>query len=62
MSTMEPDQNERDISEENSGMHVDPKQIDEDKEDGETKPARGLSDEVVEGETKDSADDPEEPE
>ncbi|MBV8483866.1 MAG: hypothetical protein JO077_13500 [Verrucomicrobia bacterium] len=61
MSSISPGQDEGDIWEEPPRTDVHPEGSDEGKEN-ETAPARGLSDEVIDGETEDAADDPKKPE
>lgn len=58
MSVKDP---EGDIPEEPSKTDFKPEEVDEAEENEEIKPARGLSDEIVEDETEDVADDPAKP-
>lgn len=58
MSVKDP---EGDIPEEQSKTDFKPEEVDEAEENEEIKPARGLSDEIVEDETEDVADDPAKP-
>ena len=58
MSVKDP---EGDIPEEESKTDFKPEEVDEAEENEEIKPTRGLSDEIVEDETEDVADDPAKP-